>query len=148
MDLRRAILGGRDENGRKRMENPSPIFVSAFYHRIRDRVRNSRERKWERDKRNCENERKRKLSVPRIRGTPLLQYKDAARRTAPRPHHMGRFRGTTWQGKIIHPRVHYRVRTSAEEHRTPVRTTRTFDYSPGLPRRYVKSLRWAPGSSE
>jgi hypothetical protein len=47
----------RDENGRK---TPSPIFVSAFYHQKRDQVRNSRERKRERDKRNCENERKRK----------------------------------------------------------------------------------------
>jgi hypothetical protein len=44
-------------------------------------------------------------------GYPLPQYKDTALRTAPRPHHMGRFRGTMWQGKIIHPRVHYRVRT-------------------------------------
>jgi hypothetical protein len=47
----------RDENGRK---NLSPVSVSAFYHRKWDRVRNSRERKRERDKRNCENERKRK----------------------------------------------------------------------------------------
>jgi hypothetical protein len=46
-----------DGNGR---ENPSPVSVSAFYHRKRDRVRNSRERKQERDKRNCENEQKRK----------------------------------------------------------------------------------------
>jgi hypothetical protein len=41
----------RDENGRK---NPSPISVFAFYHRKRDRVRNSREQKREQDKRNCE----------------------------------------------------------------------------------------------
>jgi hypothetical protein len=81
-------------------------------------------------------------------GYPLLQYKDVARRMAPRPHHMGRFRGTTWQGKIIHPRVHYQVRTPAGEHRTTVRTTRAFDYSPGLPGRYAGSLRWAPGPSE
>jgi hypothetical protein len=81
-------------------------------------------------------------------GYPLLRYKDTVRRTAPRPHHMGKFRGATWQGKIIHLRVHYRVRTPAEEHRTPVCTARAFDYSPGLPRRYAGSLRWAPGSSE
>jgi hypothetical protein len=93
MDLRRAILGGRDENGRKRMENPSPIFVSAFYHRIRDRVRNSRERKWERDKRNCENERKRKLSVPRIRGTPYYSIKTLRGERHPDP--------TTWAGSGV-----------------------------------------------
>jgi hypothetical protein len=46
-----------DGNGRK---NPSLVSVFAFYHRKRDRVGNSRERKRERDKRNCENERKRK----------------------------------------------------------------------------------------
>jgi hypothetical protein len=55
-----ACEGLRDENGRKRTENPPPVFVSVFYHWKRDRVRNSRERKRERDKRNCENERKRK----------------------------------------------------------------------------------------
>jgi hypothetical protein len=53
----RVTRDGRDENGRK---NTSPVSVSAFYHRKRDRVRNSRGRKRERDKRNCENERKRK----------------------------------------------------------------------------------------
>jgi hypothetical protein len=46
-----------DGNGWK---NPSPVSVSSFYHLKRDRVRNSRERKRERDKRNCENEQKRK----------------------------------------------------------------------------------------
>jgi hypothetical protein len=41
--------------------------------------------------------------------------------------------------------VYHWVRTSTEEHRTPVRTTRTPDYGPGLPRRHVGSLGWAPG---
>jgi hypothetical protein len=45
---------------KNRWKNSSPVSVSAFYYRKRDRVRNSRERKWKRDKRNCENERKRK----------------------------------------------------------------------------------------
>jgi hypothetical protein len=57
-DISQRQLGMKmDGNERK---NPSPISVSAFYHRKRDRVRNSRERKRERDKPNCENERKRK----------------------------------------------------------------------------------------
>jgi hypothetical protein len=51
-----------------------------------------------------------------------------------RPHHMGRAKGTTWQGKTIHPRIHHWVRTSIEGHRTPVRT------SPELPRRHDGSL--------
>jgi hypothetical protein len=38
----------------------SLVSVSVFYHRKRDRIQNSRERKWERDKRNCENQRKQK----------------------------------------------------------------------------------------
>ena len=56
--LKLSVLGMKtDGNERK---TPSSVSVSAFYHRKRDRVRNSRERKRERDKRNCENERKRK----------------------------------------------------------------------------------------
>jgi hypothetical protein len=89
-------------------------------------------------------------------GYPLLQYKDvvhvrralAARRNDTRPHHMGKSRDTTWQGKMMRPRMHHWARSSTEEHRTPVRTTRTPDYSPGLPRRHVGSLGWAPGPSE
>jgi hypothetical protein len=50
-----------------------------------------------------------------------------------RPHHMGRPKGTTWRQRIMHPRKHRRVRTSAEEHRTPVST------SPELPRRHARS---------
>jgi hypothetical protein len=46
-----------NENRRK---TASPVFVSAFYHRKRDRIRNSRERKRKRDKRNYENEQKQK----------------------------------------------------------------------------------------
>jgi hypothetical protein len=49
-----------DDNRQKLMENTSLISVSVFYHRKRDRVRNSRERKRQQDKRNYENERKRK----------------------------------------------------------------------------------------
>jgi hypothetical protein len=52
-----------------------------------------------------------------------------------RPHHMGRPKGTTWQGRIIRPRKHRWVRTSTEEHRTPMNT------SPELPRRHVGSPR-------
>jgi hypothetical protein len=51
---------------------------------------------------------------------------------------MGKPKGTTWRGRIIHPRKHYRVRTSAEEHRTPVRT------GPKLPRRHAEPPR-VPG---
>jgi hypothetical protein len=60
-------------------------------------------------------------------GYPLLWYEGAApvppghKDSGSRPHHMGRTRGTTWQGKIIHPEVHRWVRTS-KGHRTPVRT--------------------------
>jgi hypothetical protein len=60
-------------------------------------------------------------------GYPLLRYEGAApvppghTDSGSRPHHMGRTRGTTWQGKIIHPEVHRWVRTS-KGHRTPVRT--------------------------
>jgi hypothetical protein len=68
-------------------------------------------------------------------GYPLLQYEGTApvrhllvtRRAAPDPHHMGRPKGTTWRGRMIRPRKHRWVRTSAEEHRTPVST------SPELP---------------
>jgi hypothetical protein len=83
-------------------------------------------------------------------GYPLLQYEDAVhvrrlevtRRTAPDPTTWGRAKGTTWQGKTIHPRMHHWVRTSTEGHRTPVRT------SPELPRRHAGSLGWASGPSE
>jgi hypothetical protein len=42
----------------------------------------------------------------------------------------------------MHPRKHHRVRTSAEEHRTPVST------SPELQRRHVGSPEWVPGPPE
>jgi hypothetical protein len=82
-------------------------------------------------------------------GYPLLRYKDAvhvrrlwaARRMAPDP--------TAWVGlgaprgkkKMMHPRVHHWFRTSTDEYRTPVRTTRTHYYDQGLPRGHVGSLR-------
>jgi hypothetical protein len=34
--------------------------------------------------------------------------------------------------------------TSAREHRTPVSTTRTLDYGPGLPSKHARSLGWGP----
>jgi hypothetical protein len=46
-----------DGNGRK---TPQPFLYPHFIIGKQDRVRNSRERKQERDKRNCKNERKRK----------------------------------------------------------------------------------------
>jgi hypothetical protein len=56
-----------------------------------------------------------------------------------RTHRIGRSKGTTWQGEIVHPRMRYWVRTSIEGHRTPVCT------SPELPRRHVGSPRVRPG---
>jgi hypothetical protein len=63
---------------------------------------------------------------------------------APQPHHMGRFRDTTWRGKVIHRRVRYRVRTLAEEHQTPVRTARTLGYGPKLQRRHTDGPQASP----
>jgi hypothetical protein len=56
-----------------------------------------------------------------------------------RPHHVGRSRGTVWRGKMIHPKMYQSNRASAREHRTPVRTTRTPDYGPGLPSKHAGS---------
>jgi hypothetical protein len=39
-------------------------------------------------------------------------------------------------------------RTSAREHRTPVRTTRTPDYDPGLPSKHAGFLEWGPDPSK
>jgi hypothetical protein len=61
---------------------------------------------------------------------------------------MGRSRSTARQGEMMHPRRHHWVRTSTEEYRTPVHTTRILYYDPGLPRRHVGSLGWALGPSE
>jgi hypothetical protein len=52
---------------------------------------------------------------------------------------MGRPKGTTWRGRIIGPRKHRWVQTSAEEHRTPVST------SPELPMRHAGSPRVRSG---
>jgi hypothetical protein len=80
------------------------------------------------------------LSVGTLnQGYPLLWYEGAApvppghTESGSRPHYMGRTRGTTWQGKIIHPEVHRWVRTS-NGHRTPVRT------GPELPEGHAGSL--------
>jgi hypothetical protein len=81
-------------------------------------------------------------------GYPLLQYEDtvpvrrslAARRTAPDPP-----RG--WL-KALNPRMYQLDRTSARKYQTPVRTTRTPDYGPGLPSKHVGSLGWGPDPSE
>jgi hypothetical protein len=43
---------------------------------------------------------------------------------------------------MIHPRMYQSNRTFAREHRTPVRTTRTPGYGPGLPSKHVGSLGW------
>jgi hypothetical protein len=72
-------------------------------------------------------------------GYSLLWYEGAApvplghTESGSRPHHMGRTRGNTWQGKIIHPEVHRWVQTS-KGHRTPVRT------GPELPEGHAGSL--------
>jgi hypothetical protein len=72
-------------------------------------------------------------------GYPLLWYEGAApippghTESSSRPHHMGRTRGTMWQGKIIHPEVHRWVQTSKGP-RTPVRT------GPELPEVHAGSL--------
>jgi hypothetical protein len=50
----------RDENGRKRTEKPLSCFRIRILLSEMGSVRNSRKRKRERDKQNCENERKRK----------------------------------------------------------------------------------------
>jgi hypothetical protein len=44
---------------------------------------------------------------------------------------------------MTHPKMYHLDRTSTKEHRTPVRTTRTSDYGPGLPRRHAGTLGWA-----
>ena len=43
----------------------------------------------------------------------------------------GRSKGTTWRGKIIHPRMHHWVQTSGKGHRTPVHTVQ--DTQEGMP---------------
>jgi hypothetical protein len=88
-------------------------------------------------------------------GYPLLQYEDVAlvRRSLatrwtvlipPRGqikgHHMARKDGKT--------RMYQSGRTSAREHRTPVRTTRTPDYGLGPPCKRTGSLGWGPDPSK
>jgi hypothetical protein len=43
---------------------------------------------------------------------------------------------------MIHPRMYQLDRTSAREHRTPVRRTQTPDYGLELPSKHAGSLEW------
>jgi hypothetical protein len=89
------------------------------------------------------------------RDTPYYSMKTRARtmissRTgnSTRLRHMDESRGTTWRGKMIHPRMYQLDRTLARRRRTPIRIARTPDYGLGLPSKHVGSLGWGPDPSE
>jgi hypothetical protein len=92
---------------------------------------------------------------PELGVPPTTVWRRGARTTFPsrtvnstRPHHVGGSRGTTWREKMIHPRMYQLDRTSTREHRTPVRTTQTPNYGPGLPSKHVGSLGWGTDPSD
>jgi hypothetical protein len=103
------------------------------------------------------------ISIPNIggvgtlnQGYPLLQYEDTvpvqlsltAWWTAPDSTTWAAPRTARGQKRWYTPGCHQWVRTSMRERQTPVHSTRTSEYGPGLPSKQAGPLGWDPNPSE